>query len=81
MPSPRCVPAYSWMPLIFAGMVFVTGLAMWLAAKPQPNWNVDAGGGATTRSRSVPAPMQNPERALSFLPDEDEPVRLGVNMG
>ncbi len=70
-----------WMPLIFAGMVFVTGLAMWLAAKPQPNWNVGTGGGsAATRSRG-PAGAATADSEFSFIPGEEEPVRLGVNTG
>jgi predicted chitinase/peptidoglycan hydrolase-like protein with peptidoglycan-binding domain len=69
-----------WMPLVFSGMVFVSGLALWLASRPQPGWPVEGAppgpGKAVTRSAG-PASATGAPRG--FLPDEEEPVRQGTN--
>ncbi len=68
-----------WMPLVFSGLVFVSGLALWLAARPQPGWNVPdgkSGGAATSRS----APSRHERAPGAFIPGEEEPVRMGTNI-
>ena len=68
-----------WMPLIFAALAFVTGLATFLAARVQPGWDVEGGtAGPTrgaTRSAGPSAPASN-----GFVPGEEEPTRLGTNL-
>jgi predicted chitinase len=64
-----------WMPLVFSGMVFVTGLALWLAARPQPSWNVPDKPSAVTRS--APTRQETPS---GFIPGDEEPVRMGTNL-
>jgi putative chitinase len=70
-----------WMPLVFSGMVFVTGLAMWLAARVQPGWNLDTPATPPTRAatRSAGGEAMG-EASGSFVPDEEEPVRMGTNI-
>lgn len=68
-----------WMPLIFAALAFVTGLALFLAARVQPGWGIEgsavAPGRAATRSAGRAAAATG-----GFVPDEDEPVRFGTNI-
>jgi len=71
-----------WMPLVFSGLVFVSGLALWLAARPQPGWLTGAPTSgppprATSRSAGSAASTSAP---YGFIPDEPEPVRQGTNI-
>ena len=61
-----------WLPMLFAGVVFVAGMALWLAARPQPHWQVATPRG-TVRTMVRRAPS-------SFISGEEEPVRQGINM-
>ena len=67
------------MPLVFAGMVFVTGLAMWLAARVQTGGTGSAGAGTRAGTRSAGA-RGSGGTTSSFVPDEEEPVRFGTNV-
>ena len=61
-----------WLPMLFAAAVFIAGMALWLAARPQPQWHVPHARGVThTKPRRGPA---------AFYAGEEEPVRLGINM-
>jgi putative chitinase len=61
------ISAY-WTPLLFAGVVFVGGLAMWLAARLPP---------ARQRRGSL---MRSQSASGSFVVGEEEPVRQGLNL-
>lgn len=67
-----------WMPLVFSGMVFVTGLAMWLAARLPATPSAESGS-AVTRSPARSAGGSDEQPSAGFIPDEEEPVRLGTN--
>ncbi len=70
-----------WMPLVFSGMVFVTGLAMWLAARLDPGGKTGGGSGGAPRgsTRSGGRALQSTSSS-GFVPGEEEPVRLGINI-
>lgn len=68
-----------WMPLIFAALAFVSGLAMFLAARIQPGWNVEDGAATPTRGMTR-SPGQGAAAPDGFVPGEEEPVRLGTNL-
>jgi|GEM_PF-2372758 len=60
-----------WLPLLFAGAVFIGGIAMWLAARlPQ------AGAGA--RSGATSTRGGQAKASGSFVAGEEEPVRQGL---
>jgi putative chitinase len=61
-----------WLPLLFAGVVLVGGVAMWLAARPPA---VRDGGAVGMASRGGVRPA-----AGSFVSGEEEPVRQGLNL-
>jgi hypothetical protein len=64
-----------WMPLVFAGMVFVTGLAMLLAAHTKSEVGAhDAGKGKRGGGAAGQGETQG------FLPGEAEPIRVRVNI-
>ncbi len=69
-----------WMPLVFAGMVFVTGLAMLLASQMKSDVDAEgkpdsAKGGSAQGAGGVMV-----DATHGFVPGEEEPVRLGVNI-
>ncbi|MGE3712669.1 MAG: peptidoglycan-binding protein, partial [Hyphomicrobiaceae bacterium] len=67
-----------WLPLLFSGVVFVAGLALWLAARPEPHWQLTE----PSRSRLPQTRSSEPvERSPgAFVLGEDEPVRYGLNL-
>ncbi len=76
--QPAAGNAAVWLPLFFAGLVFVMGLSFWLAARPQPHWQVeDEPAAAGDATRSITAHREHPAGAFGF--GEEEPVRLGTN--
>ena len=64
--------AVLWTPMLFGAAVFVAGLALWLAARPHPHWQVPSRRPVTrTLSRGRPT---------TFLAGDEEPVRIGTNL-
>ncbi len=69
-----------WMPLVFAGMVFVTGLAMLLAVHMKSDVDGD-GQPSPPRGGSVQGGRGGQAGEVhGGVPGEDEPARLGVNI-
>ena len=64
--------AVLWLPMLFSGAVFVAGMALWLAARPQPHWQVPTPRG-TVRTMARRGPS-------SYISGEEEPVRHGINL-
>jgi hypothetical protein len=62
-----------WLPLLFAGVVLVGGVAMWLAARPPAGRDGGAAGTPLPRGAVRSA-------AGSFVSGEEEPVRQGLNL-
>ena len=60
---------------MFAGIVFVAGMALWLAARPQPQVQVPQAARAATRSAAGQT-----RAPASFIAGEEEPVRQGINL-
>lgn len=69
-----------WMPLIFAALTFVTGLALFLAARIQPGWNLEGGAAAPGSAATRGATRGAAAAPGGFVPDEEEPVRFGTNI-
>jgi predicted chitinase/peptidoglycan hydrolase-like protein with peptidoglycan-binding domain len=67
-----------WLPLLFSGVVFVAGLALWLAGRVQPEWQLTES--SRSRSGQVRSPTAVEHSTGAFVLGEDEPVRYGVNV-
>jgi predicted chitinase/peptidoglycan hydrolase-like protein with peptidoglycan-binding domain len=67
-----------WLPLLFSGVVFVAGLALWLAARPEPHWRLSEPSRSRSPRTSSPEPAERSPGA--FVLGEDEPVRYGFNL-
>jgi predicted chitinase/peptidoglycan hydrolase-like protein with peptidoglycan-binding domain len=69
-----------WMPLVFAGLVFVSGVAVLLAASiGRGSARRDAAGGKKGDTGSGKRAVRRGE-TQGFLPGEAEPIRLRVNI-
>lgn len=69
-----------WMPLIFAALAFVTGLALFLAARVQPGWNLEGGTAGPSRAATRSGGSAAAAAPGGFLPGEEEPTRFGTNI-
>lgn len=69
-----------WMPLIFAALTFVTGLALFLAGRIQPGWNLEGGAATPGRAATRGGAPGSAAAPGGFVPGEEEPVRFGTNI-